>query len=157
MDLISIAAAFLKGKQKTYSFLDISGVISHPSLGVYTLTGEGTGSISISQTGEKTSHEIAADGTTFVMQVSGDNGTIAISVQQTSNLHKWLLKWYNYLRMAETERSEWARASLLIRSISDEMTYQANGVSPQNLPAIEYQSQGQRFTWTLMCGEIKIS
>lgn len=156
MNLLSLAAAFLKGKQKTYSFLDISGAINHPSVGIYTLTGQGTESITITQTGDKTSHETSVDGATFVLQVPGENGTISISVQQTSNLHKWLVKWYNYLKLSTTDRSEWARAGLTIRSISDGMTYTASGVSPQNLPSIEYQAQGQKVTWTLMCGEIKI-
>lgn len=157
MNLLSLAAAFLKGKQKTYSFLEITGVISHPELGVYTLTGEGTGSVTITQSGEKTTHEIGADGATFILRVPGDNGTIAISIQQTSNLHKWLLKWYNYLRMPDTKSSEWARTKVTIRSLSDGINYQANGVSPQNLPAIDYQVQGQKVVWILMCGDITIS
>jgi hypothetical protein len=156
MDIFGIAAAFLRGKHKTYSFTEIVGVIKHPSVGVYTLTGEGTGSITIATSGDKTMHETSVDGGTFVTQLSGDSGLISLSIQQTSNAHKWLLNWYNYLRLSSTKRSEWARAAILIRSLSDGITYTAVGVSPQNFPSVEYQSQGQRLVWNLMCAELRI-
>jgi len=88
----------------TYSFLDVTGAIAHPSLGAYTFTGEGAGDITISMAGDKTVHDVANDGKIMVSKIAGDNGQMSVSCQQTSNLHKWLLAWYNYLRYSDSER-----------------------------------------------------
>lgn len=157
MDIFDIAHGFLKSKQKTYSFMEITGSIQHSSVGAYTLTGKGTGSISISSTGDKTSHETAVDGATFIMQIPGDAGQISITMQQTSDLHKWLLRWYSYLKLDTTDRSEWARTTAVIRSLSDDMTYKAVGISPLNLPTIDYQAQGKNVVWVLMVGSLKVT
>ena len=156
MDIFDIGHAFLKGRQKVYSFTEISGIIAHPSVGAYTLTGKGTGSISIASTGDKTSHETAVDGATFIMQIPGDAGQITLTMQQTSDLHKWLMQWYRYIKLDGTERKEWARATAVIRSMSDGITYQAVGISPLNLPAIDYQVNGKNVVWVLMVGSLKI-
>lgn len=137
----------------TYSFLDLAGVIAHPSVGIYTFTGEGTGNISVSMATERTVHDVAADGSVMISKVAGNNGSITISAQQTSPLHKWLLNLYNYVVQAGTD--EWAQTSIAMRNTSDGTSHVAAGVSFGKLPDKPYQAQGQQVSWTLMCADIQ--
>ena len=94
----------------TYSFTDLAGSISHPTLGFYLFDGTGVGSVSISKATDRTAHDIAADGSVMVSKIAGNNGTVSIETQQTSELHKWLLAWFNALCQLPT--SEWASTSM---------------------------------------------
>lgn len=127
---------------------------NHPSVGQYSLQGEGMGSISVAMAGDRTAHDVAADGSVMVSKIAGNNGTISISVQQTSPLHKFLLGWWNYIKDPNTPSSEYALATIMIRAVSmGEETF-ATGVSPQKLPDKPYQQQGQQVTWALMAADI---
>lgn len=136
----------------TYSFLDLVGAITHPSLGTYIFDGEGAGSITVTKATERTSHDVAADGSVMVSKIPGNNGAITIECQQTSPLHKWLCTWFNALWLLDT--SEWATTSLLLRNGSTNTSHACKGVSPQKEADTPYQAQGQRVTWTLMCAEV---
>lgn len=136
----------------TYSFKDVSVVVSHPSFGQYIATGTGLGQISVSMSTDNTSHDVAADGTVMVSKVEGQNGTIAMQIQQTSDFQKWLIRLYNYL--LSSPASEWARASIVIRSAMMQDLITATGVSPQKLADKQYQKQGQNGNWSLMAANI---
>ncbi|WP_289141551.1 phage protein [uncultured Brevibacillus sp.] len=136
----------------TYSFADVAGVISHSAVGQYVATGEGTGSISVSMTTDRSAHDVAADGFVMVSKIKGRNGTLTISVQQTSALNKWLLKLYNYLEQAPT--SEWAGVSITLRSSTMQDLIRATGVSFQKLPDKPFQAQGQQVSWVFMAADI---
>ena len=72
-----------------YSFLDLSGVISHPAVGTsYTFTGQGVGRVVVSMEEDKTFHEIGVDGTVILGKIPGNAGKLTIECQQTSNIHK---------------------------------------------------------------------
>lgn len=137
----------------TYSFSDIGLTISHPSVGQYIMSGEGMGSINVTMTQDRTAHDIAADGSVMVSKIRARNGTIAISAQQTSKLHQWLTKWFNYLESAST--NEWADTNIIIRAPKMGQTIIATYVSPQKLPDRPYQAQGQQLTWNLMAADIQ--
>lgn len=137
----------------TYSFLDLTGNIAHPSVGAYNFTGEGIGEMSISMATDRTVHDVAADGAVMVSKLAGNNGMITIQAQQTSSLHNWLLNWYNYLYLADTD--EWIRTAVLIRAPKMGKSHLATGVSPQKIGDMPYQAQGQRVTWALMCADIQ--
>ena len=46
----------------TYSFTDLAGSISHPTLGFYLFDGTGVGSVTISKANDRSAHDVAADG-----------------------------------------------------------------------------------------------
>lgn len=140
-------------RNTTYSFLDLSGAVAHPGVGAYTFTGEGVGSVVVSMTTEKTAHDVAADGSVMVSKIAGNNGTVTVTCQQTSNIHKWLMAWYNYLILADTD--EWAQTSALLRNTSDGTSHVISGISPQKVPDKTYQSQGQNVSWVLMAADIQ--
>ncbi|WPS86464.1 phage protein [Brevibacillus halotolerans] len=136
----------------TYSFDDVAMVISHAAVGQYVATGTGLGSISTAMATERTTHDVAADGTIMVSKIKGRNGSHTISVQQTSDLNKWLLKLYNYLEQAPA--SEWAGIKITIRTSTMQDLIRSIGVSFQKLPDKPYQAQGQQVSWVLMAADI---
>ncbi len=137
---------------KTYSFQDVTCSFEHKGVGAKSSTGAGLGSISVAMAGDKTAHDVAADGSVMVSKLAGKNGTISITVQQTSELHKYLLSWYNYLDVAST--AEFAGMTLTINSTNLKDKTTCTGVSPQKLADRGYQAQGQQVTWNLMAAEI---
>lgn len=139
---------------KTYSFQDVIVSFACNSVGAASSKGAGIGSISVEMSTEKTAHEVAADGTVMVSKVLGDNGNIALAIQQTSQLHKYLLSWYNYINNPSTAVSDWAAMNITITSNNLGDKTVCTGVSPQKLPTRPYQAQGQQVTWTLMAAEI---
>ena len=135
-----------------YSFSDVSLVLSHPSVGLFTFNGEGLGSVGISYGVDNTVHDVAADGSVMISKVIADNGSMAINIQQTSEAQLFLKKWYNYIKAAPT--SEWARASAVLRIPATNETYNMSNVSPQKRPDESYQQTGQQVAWNLLCGKI---
>lgn len=118
----------------------------------FIFTGNGVGSVSVSKATERTSHDIAADGSVMISKIAGNNGTVTIETQQTSPLHLWLMKWFQAHWSAPT--SQWAGTSMLLKNTSTGGSHVCSGVSPQKEADVPYQSQGQRVTWTLMCADI---
>ena len=137
----------------TYSFTDVSCTISHPNVGVFSLAGEGIGSINISMTNDRSAQDVAVDGSVMVSKIRARNGAITIAVQQTSSLNRWLTKWFNYLEAAPTD--VWADTRLILRAPKMGDLITAIGVSPQKLPDKPYQAQGQNINWTLMAADIQ--
>jgi hypothetical protein len=121
---------------------------THPNVGTISANGEGIGSITVSMANDRTVHDIAADGSVMASKIKAANGTITISVQQTSNLNKFLLRWYNYIDAADT--SQWIAASMNIRAPKMGDSIVIKGVSPQKLPDKPYQAQGGQISWVLM-------
>jgi hypothetical protein len=149
----------VNGVITTYSFLDVSAVFYHPAVGRGDLSGEGIGSITTVMAGDRTQHDVAADGSIMVSKIGGNNGTVSISIQQKSLIHKMLLGWWNYIKDASTPSSEYAAATITIRTTEDpnggageEIT--CTGVSPQKTPDKPFQAQGQQVVWNLMAADI---
>lgn len=138
--------------RSTYSFGDVVFVIRHPSVGSMTITGKGTGSIAVSYSTDVTQHDIAADGSVMISKIIARNGTVAVSVQQTSEANRWMEKFMNYLRVAPT--SEWAEASAVLDCDHTGEHFQMSGISPQKDPDSSFQATGQNVTWNLMAAEI---
>lgn len=138
--------------KSTYSFKDLVGSIHSSVVGDYIFTGEGAGSVTVSKSTERTTHDVAADGSVMVSKIAGNNGTVTIEVQQTSPLHLWLLRWFQALWNAPT--ASWAETTILLKNTSTGGSHVCTGVSPNKEPDTPYQAQGQRVSWTLMCADI---
>ncbi len=137
----------------TYSFLDMSGSLSHTLLGDYVFTGQGVGSLTVSYSTEKSAHNVAADGVVMVSKIAGHNGMLTISCQQTSALHKWLLKSSNTLYDAET--AQWAQMSATLRNTSDGTSHIVKGISFGKHPDKAYAAQGGMVNWSLFAADIR--
>lgn len=142
----------------TYSFKDLTGAFAHPLAGTYAFVGQkGLGQISISMSTEKTAHDVAADGSVMVSHIAGDNGSVSIEVQQTSDLHAFLLTWYNLIKTAaqNSDVSNWATGAITMRNLVDGSTHIVKGISPSKNPDKTYAAQGGRITWALMAADIQ--
>lgn len=137
----------------TYSFDDVAVTFSNTSFGQYVASGAGIGTLTVTMTTDRTVHDVAADGSIMVSKIKGRNGTVAIAVQQTSDLHKWLQKLYNYVETATTD--QWAATSIVVRSAVMQELVTATGVSFQKIPDLVHQAQGQQRTWTLMAADVQ--
>ena len=140
----------------TYSFQDVDFDIAHADLGdQYSISGDGVGSIAFAMSNERTAHDVAADGAVMVSKIKAKNGTIVIQIQQTSPLHKWLLKLFNKLQADSSSTTYWAGIKTVLRApkMGDQIT--ATGVSFQKQADRGYKSQGEQVSWTLMAAEIQ--
>lgn len=140
-------------EKSVYSFDDVSFVISDKSVGTCTITGKGVGSISIARANDVSQHDIAADGSVMVSKIVTKNGTIALSLQQTSTANKWLKKWFEYKLAAKS--SEWADTTATLKDNANGDTINISGISPQKRADAAYQNAGQQVTWNLMATKIE--
>lgn len=136
----------------TYSFADVSLVLSHPAIGKYTLTGQGLGSVTVSRAVDNTAHDVAADGSVMVSKIVTKNGSFSLAIQQTSEANNWLTKAYNYLMNAPT--SEWAKLSGVLSNPALNETTNMSGVSFVKKPDKSYQQTGQQIQWAFLAAEI---
>jgi hypothetical protein len=137
----------------TYSFEDVNVTFSHPQFGQFVANGAGIGSISTVMTNDRSAQDVAADGTVMVSKIIARNGTHALSVQQTSELNRWLTRLYNFLDVSATV--QWARITVMIEAKNMGEKITSTGVSFQKLPDRPYQQQGQQITWNLMAANIQ--
>ena len=143
----------------TYSFKDLVGVLSNPVFGTtIQLTGGnvGLGQVTITMATERTTQDLAADGTVMPSYVAGDNGTVDLEVQQTSPLHHALLDLYNLAKSAadNDDLAGWAATTISFRTILDGSTHLLSGVSFGKIPDKPYQASGQKIRWALMACNI---
>jgi hypothetical protein len=144
---------------KTYSFKSLVGVLTNPVFGVVIpLTGGniGVGSITIRMTQDRTTHDVAADGTVMPSYIAGDNGEVDITVQETSAVHKALLGLYNLcvLGAESFDVLGWAATSISFTFLIDGSVHVITGVSFRKIPDKPYEAQGQKITWSLMAASI---
>ena len=132
----------------TYSFQDVKIVFSHPSVGQYVLQGEGIGSIAVNMLTAKTAQDISADGRVQTSKIAGNNAAIPISVQQTSDFHKWLINYYNYILTAPSV--EWNLGHITITSLGTQESHNCAFVAPEKKADVPYGAQGQQITWNFL-------
>ena len=137
----------------TYSFLDLALAMDDPDVGPFTRAGEqGFGELIITMTTERSTHTVAADGTVLVTYIAGTNGTADIRVQQTSEIHTYLLNWANTkFALADSGNvSTFAGMSFTARNLVDGTQHVCQGVTPSKIPDKPYGAQPQELTWRLM-------
>jgi hypothetical protein len=138
----------------TYSFADVSVNIQHSSIGQLSLQGGGLGSVTVTKSTDRTGHDVAADGSVLVSKIPGENGNIALSIQQNTYAEKWLQNWFNYIKDSRTDSSEYALATITIRNNITGAVTTATGVALQKEPDDNMQAQGQQRVWTLLAASI---
>lgn len=136
----------------TYSFADYNFTIVSP-IGTYSIQGNGVGSASVTMSTTKSTHSVGSDGSVMTSKIAGDNGTIAIQVQQTSGLNTFMTKLYNTLKTAPS--SVWTSTQFLITNKVQKEVCTCIGCSPENLPEKPMQAEGQLITWTWLAQNIQ--
>jgi hypothetical protein len=137
----------------TYSFTDLAGALILGGSS-YTFSGqEGVGGVTISMDTDKTEVNVAADGGIMGSFIPGDSGKITIEVQQTSDLHAWLVARYNTLKT--TGAATWLTGVATFRNVVDGSKHVCQGVTFQKLPDKQYKAAGQTVTWVLPAMDIQ--
>lgn len=135
-----------------YSFADYNFTIISP-IGTYSVQGNGIGSATVTMATTKSVQSVGADGSVMTSKIAGDNGTVAIQVQQTSGLNTFMTKLYNTLKGATS--SVWASTQFLITNTVQKEVCTCIGCSPENLPEKPMQAEGQLITWTWLAQNIQ--
>lgn len=139
----------------TYSFKDVNAVITPPTgFGQGATSGNGVGEINVEYARDKTAHSPAADGSVMVTKIIAKEGSISISCQQTSPLHRYLRSLINHLENQPT--AAWAGTTITISNANGfQDNMYARGVSFQKPAGQPYQEQGQMVTWNFLAAEIE--
>jgi hypothetical protein len=141
----------------TYSFKDVVGSFFHPLAGTQIFAGQiGMGQFVVKNTTERSTHDLASDGTIMVSYISGAAGSFEVECQQNSIIHHFLLDWFNIITtLAEQgDVANWASAAIAVRSQLDGASHLLSGVSPGKIPDKTYTAQGGKVTWNLMACEV---
>lgn len=138
----------------TYSFSDHNIVLAPVGYPVYQISGQGLGSIGFDYESPNSMNSRAADGNVITSKIQADNGSLHLTVQQTSYLHTWLKGAFNFLNAADP--SLWAASAITISTISGFELVLATGVSFEKRAPITYEAQVGMLTWTFLAQSIQI-
>ena len=138
---------------KTYSFQEVSATLSHPSLGVLSISGAGAGTIKVSMSTDRTDKQVGSDGVVVFSKIRDRSGSFTLSIFNTSELHASLKKWYNYLEQAGAD--EWALISVSVTSKSTNEGHKISGAAFTKLPDSEYDSSAKQVTWEFIAADVQ--
>jgi hypothetical protein len=133
----------------TYSFADVTCVVSHDLVGQKSATGEGIGKITVSYLDNLTESDLGADGAVMVTKVESSRAKITLEVQQTSSINKFLIGYANTVRNAAS--SYWAKGAIAIKENFDNgIKISASYCSLVKRPDHSNAQQGDHVTWEFL-------
>lgn len=99
-----------------WSFNDcVTTITSDYSAEPFVFEGSGADSITFDKGQGRATTQVAADGHVVFSSIAGEQGTVTIESQQTSQLHQYLQSLYNKSRTGASSK----RASLMIDSVNN--------------------------------------
>lgn len=137
----------------TYSFTECIVTLNHPSLGTLSTNGLGMGSVTVNNEGVRASKNVASDGNVIINKIKDRSGIVTLSIQQVSDLQADLIKWFNYLEIADA--SEWAKIVINVNSISTKENHVCTGCAMQKIPNKEYSAEASNVSWDFICSDIQ--
>ncbi len=135
-----------------YSLADVKVAMYHQNVGQGVLSSEGLGKISITHSGDLSSHTSTADGYVVVNRLRNRHGMITLEVPQNSNADAYLRRWAKYLKNCQSYL--YAATSLSVVDSLGGITYYCNGVTPQKIPERIYDQVSGNVSWVLLVAEI---
>lgn len=139
--------------QKVYSFQEVSVTLSHPSLGVLSTNSAGVGTIRVDMATDRTDKQVGADGVVVLSKIRDRSGGCSLSIFNTSELHKSLKKWFNYLEQADA--SEWGGISVSVSSRSTSESFKCTGTAFTMLPSGEFDATAKQVTWDFISADVQ--
>ena len=140
-------------KTTVYSLADVRAVMYHQDVGQCVLSAQGMGKISVTSSGDLSSHTATADGYVVVNRLRSSHGMITIEVPQNSSADEFLRKWARYLKHAESYL--FALSALNIVDAAGGFTIYCEGVTPQKIPDRAYDAASGMVSWVLLAATIK--
>ena len=139
-------------KTTVYSLADVRAVMYHQDVGQCVLSAQGLGKISVTSSGDLSSHTATADGYVVVNRLRANHGIITLEVPQNSSADEFLRRWARYLKNAQSYLF-----ALTALNIVDQMggfTIYCEGVTPQKIPDRVYDQTSGNVSWTLLAAII---
>ena len=140
-------------KTTVYSFADVKAVMYHQDVGQCVLSSQGLGKISISMSGDLSSHSATTDGYVVVNRLKNNHGTITIEVPQNSSSDEYLRRWAKYLKNADSYL--FALTALNIVDSMGRFAIYCENVTPQKIPDRVYDATSGMVSWVLLAAVIK--
>lgn len=139
---------------EVYSFQDFTLTLTQPDFARLSTAGQGIGSVSVSYAVDSyTDVNVASDGTTVFSKIKQDNGTLSITMQQTSSLHKNLVKRFNALYFTD-DTSVWASMNGVLKNKSTGEQKILKNIAFTKIPENQNGRTVQDVTWEFEVGYI---
>lgn len=135
-----------------YSLADVRVVLYHQNVGQGILSNQGIGKISITYSGDLSSHTATADGYVVVNRLRNSHGIITLEVPQNSTADVFLRRWSKFLKNAQSW--QFALSMLNIVDNAGGFTIYCEGVTPQKIPDRAYDQTAGNVSWTLLAANI---
>ncbi len=136
-----------------YSLPDVKTVLYHPDVGTANLHMYGTGKITVSSSGDLTSHTTTSDGYVVVNKIRTNGGSIALEIPQNSMGDAFLRRWARWAKSSSSP-NRIALGTLTIKDNTAGFTIVCTGVSLQKVPDRIYDRTSSNLTWTLLATTI---
>jgi hypothetical protein len=145
-------AANQSGIYKVYSFADVTFSLSHPLLGMAQVDGSGIGTITLTNDGERSTKQLAADGSVLISKIRDRTGTMTLDFLQTSPLHNQLIDWF--ISLENNPAADWGRMTGVIKSIATNEETKLTGVCFVRIANKAYAAQGQNVQWSFLVADV---
>ena len=115
----------------------------------------GHGKISVSASGDLTSHTTTADGYVVVNKLKNTNGTITLEIPQNSIGDWFLRRWANWQKNSQ-DPSRLALGSLVIQDVAGGFSVSCTGITLQKVPDRTFDRTSTNLIYTLLATTITV-
>lgn len=136
-----------------YSLADTRLLMYHPAIGQYDFSLAGAGKISLSWSGDVSSHTTTADGSVVINRLRSSNGTVSLEVPQNSSADTFLRNWARYIRNSASA-ALFGKTTLTLIDSAGTIHILCQGVTPQKIPDRVYDRASTSVTWTMLAASI---
>lgn len=137
----------------SYSFVDVSCIVSHPLIGQRQFTGESSESVTVAYTDDRTQSAIAADGSVMHSKIVSSRGTVTLELQQTSTNNTWLTNAVNVVDNASTP--DWSHWTItIVENFDNGIKTVASYCALQKRPDRKDAQNGDNISWPFLAMSI---
>ncbi len=136
-----------------YSLADTKTVMYHPDVGQANLHQCGRGKMTVSWSGDLSSHTATADGYVVVNRLRSENGLLTLEVPQNSPADEYLRRWCRYLRSLQ-DPSRFLLTTVTVTDTAGGFTLHLTGVTPQKTPDRVFDRSSTNLTYTLLAANV---
>ncbi len=131
----------------TYSFIDVEAAISGPggSFGLSNGAGPSEEGITITQTDDRTSMVIGADGSGMHSLHAGRSGTVTVRLLKTSPVNQMLMDMYNFQASSSANTGQ---NLISLRNIQSGDVVRASQAAFRRAPDLSYAKDGNTVEWS---------
>jgi len=133
-----------------YSMPDISVNMNHPDVGAMALHECGLNKITVSASGDLSSHTTTSDGYVVVNRIRATNGRVDIEVAQNSKADYYLRNWTAWARNKNTPTNRIAMGVMTIHDSQSAKMITASNLSVLKVPDRTYDKTSTNVTYSFL-------